>query len=102
MVTMINDVFSEDNLLYTEALDRAQVVTNVSYKITLDLNSGDDTFLCNSEIEFDAKNGNETFLNFNGDKVLDIELNGKKLPSDNYADYKIELSPLQSHNRVVV
>jgi aminopeptidase N len=99
---MINDVFSEDNLLYTEALDRAQVVTNVSYKINLDLDSGDDTFLCNSEIEFYAKNGNETFLNFNGDKVLDIELNGKELSTDNYADYKIKLSPLQSHNKVVV
>ena len=100
--TMISDVFSEDNLLYTEAIDRAQVVTNVHYKIYLDLDKGDNTFLCDSEIEFDAKNGNETFLDFNGSEVLEIELNGKKIPTNNYANYRIKLSPLQAHNKAII
>ena len=100
--TLLNIAFSDDNLLYTEAQQRAEVVSNVSYKVHLDLDSGLDTFLCTSEIEFDAKNNNTTFLNFDGSEVLDIELNGAKLPLEDYTDYRINLFPLQSHNKAIV
>lgn len=102
VLIMVRNAFSDDNLLYSEALERAETVSNVSYKIYLDLDNGLDSFLCSSEIEFDAKNGNETFLNFDGNKILSIELNGETISVNNYDNYRILLSPLKPHNKVIV
>lgn len=102
VLIMVRNAFSDDNLLYTEANERANVVSNVSYKIDLDLNSGKDTFLCSSEIEFDAKNSNNTFLNFDASEILDIELNGEKLTPDNYNNYRVMLYPIKAHNKAIV
>lgn len=91
------------NLTHAEAEQRASLVSNVSYKVSIDLTRGADTFGTVSEITFDAKQGASTFLDLISPKVDSITFNGQKLdPATVYKDSRIQLANLSTHNSVRV
>lgn len=91
------------NLTRVEAQQRASLISNISYAVHIDLTRGADTFGSVSEITFDAKAGESTFVDLVAPKVLSITFNGKELdPATAYKDSRIELDGLAEHNTVRV
>jgi len=92
------------NLTRAEATARAELVTVNSYDIALDLSTGPTTFRTSSTVHFDAADpGSATFIDFVGDSVQSITLNGRSLdPGEHVADHRIALPGLAAHNELVV
>jgi len=66
-----------NNLTRDEALHRTALISNLRYRISLDLTAGAERFGSDTTIEFDcARPGAETFLDFLCDRVARIEING--------------------------
>ena len=70
------------NLTREEAAERAALVEVDSHAITLDLTTSESTFATTSTIHFTAKGGSSTFVDFIGESVESVELNGTELDAD--------------------
>ncbi|MEO3938459.1 aminopeptidase N [Dermatophilaceae bacterium Soc4.6] len=91
------------NLTRDEAATRAALVSVDSYDVVLDLTTGPRTFTTSSTIRFSAQAGAETFLDFDGESVDAITLNGESLdPAVLVTDSRITLPELAVDNEVVV
>lgn len=91
------------NLTREEAAERAAVVTVDSHEITLDLTTSETTFATTSTIRFSAKEGASTFVDFIGESVESVELNGVQLDAtDLFADHRIRLDDLAEDNVVTI
>ncbi|MCH8613400.1 aminopeptidase N [Arsenicicoccus dermatophilus] len=91
------------NLTRDEARARSQVVRDASYDVALDLMTGPTTFATTTTIRFAAEEGAETFVDFVGDSVQEIVLNGTSLdPGEVYADSRIRLPQLAARNELLV
>ncbi|MCB0915338.1 MAG: aminopeptidase N [Actinobacteria bacterium] len=91
-----------ENLTRAEAQARSATVSNVSYRVQLDLTGEGPLFTSITEAEFSAAEGSHTWLDLIADSVREIELNGEALPVETFADSRIELSHLQARNHVRV
>ena len=91
------------NLTREEAAERAALVEVDSHAITLDLTTSESTFATTSTIHFTAKGGSATFVDFIGESVESVELNGAELdPATVYADHRIRLDDLAGDNTVTI
>ena len=82
-----------------EAAARSQLVTVRSQAVTLDLTTGPQTFTTTSHIEFSAADGASTFVDFLGDRVLSIDLNGAALdPAEHFDGSRVQLPNLAADN----
>ncbi|MDE9366283.1 aminopeptidase N [Luteipulveratus sp. YIM 133132] len=92
------------NLTREEARTRADLLTVASYAVTLDLTTGAETFRTRSAVTFDAGTADATsFIDFLGDSVESITLNGESLdPAAHYDGTRIALPGLQTSNELVV
>ncbi|MFV0463703.1 MAG: aminopeptidase N [Nostocoides sp.] len=91
------------NLTDVEAAARSDLVTVDRYRVTLDLTTGDDTFATTSAVVFTATAGAATFIDFIGDAVLRITLNGVDLPvAELVDDARITLPDLAEHNELEI
>ncbi|MGO4453665.1 aminopeptidase N [Arthrobacter sp. RAF14] len=95
------------NLKLVEAQDRSAAVKTLSYDVTLDVRDAENPaaawFPSESVITFEARPGGSTFLDFIGDSVQAVFLNGKKLPVDEVVDgSRIRLDGLRELNQVTV
>ena len=91
------------NLTREEAATRADLVRVDRYDIVLDLTRGPRSFATTTTVHFDAREGAATFLDFVGDSVQEVVLNGRPLDAATaYADSRIALDGLAEHNEVVV
>ena len=91
------------NLTRDEAASRASLVSVESYDVVLDLTTGPRTFATTSTVRFTAQPGAETFLDFVGESVEPVTLNGAPLdPAAVVADSRITLPGLAADNEVVV
>ncbi|PSS45345.1 aminopeptidase N [Arthrobacter woluwensis] len=95
------------NLKRLEAQDRSAAVKTLSYDVTLDVRDAEDPavawFPSESVITFEASPGGSTFLDFIGDSVQAVFLNGKKLPVDEVVEgSRIRLDGLRELNQVTV
>ncbi len=92
------------NLTREEAETRAALVTVDSYAITLDLTTSPTTFATSSEIRFRCTEpGASTFLDFIGESVEAIELNGRALdPTEHFTDSRVILPGLAADNTLTV
>ncbi|KNX36718.1 aminopeptidase N [Luteipulveratus halotolerans] len=92
------------NLTREEARTRADLLAVESYDVTLDLTTGPETFSTRSEVTFGARTaGAESFIDFIGDSVQSITLNGESLdPATHFADNRIALPGLQESNELVI
>ncbi|QBF45490.1 aminopeptidase N [Janibacter limosus] len=91
------------NLTREEAAARAAVVTVDSHEITLDLTTSETTFATTSTIHFTAKGGGSTFVDFIGESVESVVLNGTELDAAAiFADHRVQLEGLAEDNTVTI
>lgn len=95
---------AETNLTQQEAADRAAHLAVDSYDVTLDLTTGDQTFRTTSKVHFTSTSpGSETFIDFIGESVESITLNGTSLdPATAFAGARITLPDLAANNELVI
>jgi aminopeptidase N len=95
---------SGTNLTRDEARQRSQLISTQAYAVSLDLTCGPHTFRTVTTVEFDSREvGAETFVDLIAESVQSVELNGHPLdPETHYADGRIRLPGLQSHNVLTV
>ncbi|WP_018156446.1 aminopeptidase N [Demetria terragena] len=92
------------NLTRTEAQTRSALISVEAYDVDLDLTTSDETFVTRSEVTFTcASPGEETFIDFIGDSVEEIVLNGESLdPATHFADSRVRLPELASDNTLAI
>jgi aminopeptidase N len=91
------------NLTREEAATRADLVTVHSYDVVLDLATAPTTFATRSTVRFNATPGAETFVDFVGESVESVTLNGTALdPAVVWTDSRIALPGLAAENELVV
>ncbi|MDP5225826.1 MULTISPECIES: aminopeptidase N [Arthrobacter] len=95
------------NLTRTEAQERSATIRTLSYDVTLDVRKAEDPaatwFPSRSVIDFEGTPGGSTFLDFIGESVESVALNGKELPVSEVVDgSRIRLSGLKEKNQVTV
>ncbi|WP_338748145.1 aminopeptidase N [Janibacter alittae] len=91
------------NLTREEAAERAAVVAVDDHAITLDLTTSETTFATTSTIHFTAKEGSSTFVDFIGESVDEVVLNGTSLePAEVFADHRVRLDELAADNTVTI
>ena len=91
------------NLTRDEATTRSALVSVSTYRIELDLTTDERTFATASTISFTAEEGAETFVDFVGESVDEVVLNGRSLdPADHYADSRVRLPGLAPENTVTI
>lgn len=92
-----------ENLTRVEAAMRASIVRTHSYDVTLDLTSGDETFLSTTTVHFSASAGESTFIDAITNKVHSITLNGKTLDIAQVSDgVRIQLPHLRDKNELTI
>jgi aminopeptidase N len=95
-------VTKNTNLTREEAIDRAALVRDPRYAITLDL-TREDAFVSDTVIRFGCiRAGAETFVDMTAPSVTAIELNGESLPLDAFDGNRILLRGLAEENEVRV
>ncbi|HEX2042085.1 MAG TPA: aminopeptidase N [Acidimicrobiales bacterium] len=73
---------TDDNLTRAEARDRATKVSGISYEVSLDLTSGDETFTSETVVRFSAPLvGLATFIDLDARAVREIVFNGRSFPT---------------------
>ena len=92
------------NLTREEAATRSALVEVDRHDVELDVTRSEQTFATTSTIHFTcAQPGGETFLDFVGESVEAITVNGTELdPATHYADSRVHLAGLASENVVTV
>ncbi len=94
---------SKQELTRDEAQQRAELVSVQQHAVALDFTTGSSTFATTSRIEFTATDGASTFLDFVGDRMRSIELNGVVLdPAEHFDGARVALPNLAQTNTVVV
>ena len=92
-----------ENLTRIEAAERRAVVDTHSYDVTLDLTTGDETFLSTTTVKFAAKEGASTFIDAITASVDSIVLNGEPLDVASVNDgVRIQLKDLKAENELTV
>ncbi len=89
------------SLLRTEAETRGSLLQISSVEVELDLRDAEE-FASTSVIEFSAsEEAVQTFIDFHGNELLEVELNGEQVPLDRWADGRIAIT-VAHRNRLVV
>ncbi len=93
-----------ENLTRIEAAERAEHIRVESYKVDLDLTSGDKTFASNTTVKFaSSQPGSSTFIDAITAKVHRVCLNGEELNPQQVSDgVRIELANLASSNELII
>ncbi len=92
------------NLTREEAAGRAALLHVDGYEVVLDLTTGPTTFRTTTTVRFTARTpGADTWIDFVGDAVTSVTLNGRSLdPAQVFADSRIALPGLAADNLLVV
>ena len=91
------------NITRADAQSRAGVIKNPSYTVALTIDGLGDTYSCVASINFDAKNGAETWLDLISPLVDSVWLNGSELKvSEVFDGSRIKLTNLKDKNTVQV
>jgi aminopeptidase N len=90
-----------DNLTRAQAQERATLVEDVEYDVTLDL-TPEDRFVSETVARFRGSPGAQTFLDLTVPSVRSIQVNGESLPVEAFRDNRLHLPPLQERNEVRV
>jgi len=91
------------NSTRAEAAERSAHLAVASYELTLDLTTGDETFISETKIKFSCnKPGYETFLDAVGKNVISATLNGQVVDTANYDGESIFIKNLAAENELVI
>jgi aminopeptidase N len=92
---------SSPNLTREEARERADLISDCSYEVSLDLTRDEETFGCETVIRFRASEpGSSTFVNFVGRSVDRVLLNGAEVPVEAFDGTRIRLEGLAAENEL--
>ena len=95
-----------ENLTRVEAQERRAVVdpsgSGITYEISLDLTTGEETFGSRTVVRFAATAGASTFIDLIAREVRQITLNGRAIDPTAFADSRIALDGLEAANELVV
>ena len=87
------------NLTRVEAEERAALVSVQAYAVELDLTTSDRTFATTSTLTFTATEAGSTFVDFIGESVEKVTLNGEAVEPA-YDGFRISVSPVQGLNEL--
>ena len=91
------------NSTRAEAAARAAHLAVASYELTLDLTTGDETFISETIIKFTCnKPGYDTFLDAVGKNVISATLNGQVVDTSNYDGESIFVKNLAADNELII
>ncbi|HYP45234.1 MAG TPA: aminopeptidase N [Propionibacteriaceae bacterium] len=90
------------SLQRSEAVQRAENVSDAQVLVELDLTGTDEQFASTTTLTFSSAAGGITFLDFQGDECRSATVNGRKLPASAWRAGRISLPDLQPMNTVVV
>ncbi len=91
------------NSTRAEAAARAAHLAVASYELTLDLTTGDETFISETIIKFTCnKPGYDTFLDAVGKNVISATLNGQNVDTSNYDGESIFIKNLAAENELII
>jgi len=91
------------NSTRAEAAARAAHLAVASYELTLDLTTGDETFISETIIKFSCnKPGYDTFLDAVGKNVISATLNGQTVDTSNYDGESIFIKNLAAENELII
>jgi aminopeptidase N len=91
------------NSTRAEAAARAAHIAVASYELTLDLTTGDETFISETIIKFTCnKPGYDTFLDAVGKNVISATLNGQVVDTSNYDGESIFIKNLALDNELII
>jgi aminopeptidase N len=91
------------NSTRAEAAERAAHLAVSSYELTLDLTTGNETFISETIIKFTCnKPGYDTFLDAVGKNVISATLNGQNVDTSNYDGESIFIKNLAADNELVI
>jgi aminopeptidase N len=91
------------NISQNEASQRAQLISNVSYQVKLELDPKLDTFGCESVIRFNSADETASWIDLIAPKVNSITLNGESLSvSEVFNGARISLPKLAPNNELIV
>ncbi len=92
-----------ENLTRIEAQERKAIVDVAHYDVTLDLTTGEETFLSTTTVTFSAKAGASTFIDAFTRTVHSVTLNGTELDAGAVSDgVRIQLDDLAENNVLTV
>jgi aminopeptidase N len=87
------------NLTRDEAAARSTLIKAASYRVDLDLTTGEETFVAVSEVRFDCTEpGSSTFIDLTAPVVREITLNGAPVGFDAFDGDRITLTGLAGGN----
>jgi aminopeptidase N len=94
---------AENNLLRSEAADRARLLDDLHYDVTLDL-TGEERFRSETRLRCRAAETGETFLDLTAVRVVSATVNGAALPADAFdaGAGRLRISGLTAENEIVV
>jgi aminopeptidase N len=91
------------NSTRAEAAARAAHLAVASYELTLDLTTGDESFISETIIKFTCnKPGHDTFLDAVGKNVISATLNGQNVDTSNYDGESIFVKNLAADNELII
>jgi len=91
------------NSTRAEAAERAAHLAVVSYELTLDLTTGDESFISETIVKFTCnKPGYDTFLDAVGKNVISATLNGQVVDTSNYDGESIFIKNLAAENELII
>jgi aminopeptidase N len=91
------------NLTRDQAVERAALITVDSYRISLDVTDGSDSFRSTTTVAFEALAGADTVIDIAADRIRSATLNGRELDVSGYDESTgIPLRGLEKRNVLVV
>jgi aminopeptidase N len=91
----------KDNLTREEAAQRAALLSDLRYDVSLDQTKGPDAYRCEVAIRFRCSSpGASTFLDFVGGAIEEAQLNGRELPASIHDGERIHLENLEAENEL--
>ena len=94
---------SRNNLTWDEARERAELISDVRYRVGLDLTE-DDGFRSEAVVTFRSANDDaETFIDLTAPELLELTVNGERRnPADAFDGNRVRLDGLKQENEVRV
>ena len=90
------------SLSLADSVRRAEQVRVTSYDVSLDLDTGEDTFTSTSTIRFTAHGPADTFVDVKPRQLRSVRLNGAPLDVDALVDGRLPLPGVHGDNELVV
>ncbi|MGH3372531.1 MAG: aminopeptidase N, partial [Nocardioidaceae bacterium] len=90
------------SLTLADSVRRAEQLRVTSYDVSLDLDTGEDTFTSTSTIRFTAHGPADTFVDVKPRQLRSVRLNGAPLDVDALVDGRLPLPGVHGDNELVV